>query len=211
MLVPDFDRSSICPCRLGKADPASAHVPLVKALRYLAYPCRPRSGLRMEVSAFHAQCTPSRFQHWGGSQARVVLQAGSCPSPWGYPLVPLSVPFALTLAGRRLVCRFGAPVPLHWSSARVPGWYVDDSLNFRTYLLTHARRVLRPTFAHVVLRLAGCCCRNCVATFRASSAGTRCAPSPEVLISRQEPVNSSRPQPVPIALAFVRYRYAPSN
>ena len=89
---------SLCVKGLGKADPASAHVPLVKALRYLAYPCRPRSGLRMEVSAFHAQCTPSRFQHWGGSQARVVLQAGSCPSPWGYPLVPLSVPFALTLA-----------------------------------------------------------------------------------------------------------------
>ena len=108
----------------------------------------------------------------------MVLRAGSCPSPWGYPLVPLSVPFAFTLAGRRLVCRFGAPVPLHWSSARVPGWYVDDSLNFRTYLLTHARRVLRPTFAHVVLRLAGCCCRNCVATFRASSAGTR-YPRPE--------------------------------
>ena len=40
---------SLCVKGLGKADPASAHVPLVKALRYLAYPCCLRSGLRMEV------------------------------------------------------------------------------------------------------------------------------------------------------------------
>ena len=34
---------------MGKADPALAHVPLVKDLRYLAYPCCLRSRLRMEV------------------------------------------------------------------------------------------------------------------------------------------------------------------
>ena len=42
----------------GKADPALAHVPLVKAVRYLAYPCCLRSRLRMEVfwlsPTFHA-------------------------------------------------------------------------------------------------------------------------------------------------------------
>ena len=48
--LPIIDRASICPCPIGKADPALAHVPLVKALRYLAYPCCMRSGLRMEVS-----------------------------------------------------------------------------------------------------------------------------------------------------------------
>ena len=47
--LPIIDRASICPCPVGKADPASAHVPLVKALRYLAYPCCLRSRLRMEV------------------------------------------------------------------------------------------------------------------------------------------------------------------
>ena len=47
--LPIIDRASICPCPIGKADPASAHVPLVKALCYLAYPCCLRSGLRMEV------------------------------------------------------------------------------------------------------------------------------------------------------------------
>ena len=47
--LPIIDRASICPCPIGKADPALAHVPLVKALRYLAYPCCLRSGLRMEV------------------------------------------------------------------------------------------------------------------------------------------------------------------
>ena len=34
---------------IGEDDPASAHVPLVKVLRHLAYPCRLRSKLRMEV------------------------------------------------------------------------------------------------------------------------------------------------------------------
>ena len=47
--LPIIDRASICPCPIGKADPASAHVPLVKALRYLAYPCCLRSRLHMEV------------------------------------------------------------------------------------------------------------------------------------------------------------------
>ena len=56
--LPIIDRASICPCPIGKADPALAHVPLVKALRYLAYPCCLRSRLRMEVfglsPTFHA-------------------------------------------------------------------------------------------------------------------------------------------------------------
>ena len=47
--LPIIDRASICPCPIGKADPALAHVPLVEALRYLAYPCCLRSRLRMEV------------------------------------------------------------------------------------------------------------------------------------------------------------------
>ena len=47
--LPIIDRASICPCPIGKADPALAHVPLVKALRYLAYPCCLRSRLHMEV------------------------------------------------------------------------------------------------------------------------------------------------------------------
>ena len=47
--LPIIDRASICPCPIGKADPALAHVPLVEALRYLAYSCRLRTGLRMEV------------------------------------------------------------------------------------------------------------------------------------------------------------------
>ena len=56
--LPIIDRASICPCPVGKADPALAHVPLVKALRYLAYPCCLRSRLHMEVfglsPTFHA-------------------------------------------------------------------------------------------------------------------------------------------------------------
>ena len=56
--LPIIDRASICPCPTGKADPALAHVPLVKALRYLAYPCCLRSRLHMEVfglsPTFHA-------------------------------------------------------------------------------------------------------------------------------------------------------------
>ena len=47
--LPIIGRASICPCPVGKADPALAHVPLVEALRYLACPCRLRPGLRMEV------------------------------------------------------------------------------------------------------------------------------------------------------------------
>ena len=56
--LPIIGRASICPCPIGKADPALAHVPLVKALRYLAYPCCLRSRLHMEVfglsPTFHA-------------------------------------------------------------------------------------------------------------------------------------------------------------
>ena len=56
--LPIIDRASICPCLVGKAGPVSAHAPLVKALRYPAYPCCLWSRLHMGVfglsPTFHA-------------------------------------------------------------------------------------------------------------------------------------------------------------
>ena len=121
--LPIIDRASICPCPTGKADPALAHVPLVKALRYLARPCCLRSGMRMKVfglcPTFHAVPPFSCLAEKRLADLHVP-PSREPPLARGYPLSPASPGLPLSRlpnsAGRRctrfpyLLCEQGAPV-----------------------------------------------------------------------------------------------------
>ena len=100
-----------------------AHVPLVKALRYLANPCCLRSGMRMEVfrlcPTFHAVPPFSCLAEKRLADLHVP-PSREPPLARGYPLSPASPGLPLSRlpssAGRRctrlsyLLCKQGAPV-----------------------------------------------------------------------------------------------------
>ena len=135
--LPIIGRASICPCPVGKADPASAHVPLVKALRYVAYPCCLRSRLRMEVfglsPTFHVS---------------VPLLVSSSEWPAGSLGPPSRKPPPSRSRATQHLCEMTLFVPF----ARSESYLLRPRQRKFTVFRTHSvSRVLRSALAHVDL------------------------------------------------------------